>query len=114
MAPHRVTAQRKAANGDLVVFLHGDLFHRPCWRELSTTVRRGESAVLNRRSRELIEKSAEAGGSQLATALALSRPGGGASPPTRSAGASLARRRAVEGQALGHGCQGLRDLLDEE
>ena len=51
--PIRISTSAKCAQcsmrieaGDLVVFMHGDLFHRACWRILVSYVRIEESAKL--------------------------------------------------------------------
>jgi hypothetical protein len=41
--------------GDLVIFMHGDLFHRACWRIIASNIRIGESRLLKQTSRQLIE-----------------------------------------------------------
>ena len=43
--------------GDLVVFMHGDLFHRACWRILASNIRIEESAKLKKQSRDLIAEA---------------------------------------------------------
>jgi len=43
--------------GDLVVFMHGDLFHRTCWRILASNIRIEESAKLKKQSRDLIAEA---------------------------------------------------------
>ena len=61
--PHRTTPGKCAQcslrieSGDLVVFMHGELFHRACWRIVASNVRIEESAKLKRQSRDLIAES---------------------------------------------------------
>ena len=64
--PQRPTALDKCVrcslpieDGDLVVFLHGDLFHQTCWQLTTTASRIAESRTLKRRSRQLIKDSRE-------------------------------------------------------
>ena len=59
VAPKCVRCSHIITDGDRVVMMHADRFHRSCWNVLSSEVRRADSRQLAKLSRELVKRSRE-------------------------------------------------------